>query len=114
MPKPLQLNETAPFAVREGAQQLGQCLRIARKRRRLTQRDLAAKAGIAYVTLRAVEAGNLQTGLGAYLAILWAMGMESEFATWADPQRDEEGKRLDIVRLPVRVRHREVNAHDYF
>lgn len=48
------------------------------KRRRLTLRELASKAGISYDTARAVEAGNLQTGLGAYLAMLWAMGLESE------------------------------------
>ena len=38
----------------------------------LTLRELASKAGISDDTARAVEAGNLQTGLGAYLAMLWA------------------------------------------
>jgi len=106
MPRPLQLNQTAPFAVKDGARRIGERLTMARKRRRLTLRELASKAGISYDTARAVEAGNLQTGLGAYLAMLWAMGLESEMQAFADPERDEEGKQLELTRLPQRVRHR--------
>ena len=105
MPRPLQLNQTAPFAVKNGAQRIGERLTMARKRRRLTLRELASKAGISYDTARAVEAGNLQTGLGAYLAMLWARGLESEIQMFADPERDEEGKQLELTRLPQRVRH---------
>jgi DNA-binding XRE family transcriptional regulator len=105
MPRPLQLGTTAPFVVKDGAQRIGERLSMARKRRRLTLRELAAKAGISYDTARAVEAGNLQTGLGAYLAMLWAMGLESEILAFADPDRDDEGKQLEASRLPQRVRH---------
>jgi DNA-binding XRE family transcriptional regulator len=106
MPRLLQLNETAPFAVKNGAQRIGERVALARKRRRLTLRELASKAGISYDTARAVEAGNLQTGLGAYLAVLWAMGLESEIHAFADPERDDEGKQLELTRMPQRVRHR--------
>ncbi|HUG23961.1 hypothetical protein [Piscinibacter sp.] len=106
MPRPLQLNDTAPFAVKDGAQRIGERLALARKRRRLTLRELASKAGISYDTARAVEGGHLQTGLGAYLAMLWAMGLESEIHAFVDPERDEEGKHLELARLPERVRHR--------
>ena len=104
MPRPLQLNTTAPFVVKDGARRIGERLSTARKRRRLTLRELAAKAGISYDTARAVEAGNLQTGLGAYLAMLWAMGLESEIQAFADPERDDEGKQLEASHLPRRVR----------
>ena len=114
MPRPLQLNTTAPFAVKNGAKNLGERLALARKRRRLTLRDLAAKAGISYDTARAVEAGNLQTGLGAYLAMLWAMGLESEIQAFADPERDGEGKQLEEARLPQRVRHRKERIDGQF
>lgn len=106
MPRPLQLSDTAPLAVRDGARRIGERVALARKRRRLTLRELASKAGISYDTARAVEAGNLQTGLGAYLAALWAMGLESEIEAIADPERDDEGKQLELTRLPQRVRHR--------
>ncbi|KQU78353.1 helix-turn-helix domain-containing protein [Rhizobacter sp. Root16D2] len=104
MPRPLQLNETAPYVVKDGAQRIGERLSTARKRRRLTLRELASRAGVSYDTARAVEAGNLQTGLGAYLAVLWAMGLESEIQAFADPERDDEGKQLERMRLPQRVR----------
>ncbi len=106
MPRPLQITDTAPLAVRNGARRIGERVALARKRRRLTLRELAAKAGISYDTARAVEAGHLQTGLGAYLAVLWAMGLESEIEAIADPERDEQGKQLELTRLPKRVRHR--------
>jgi transcriptional regulator with XRE-family HTH domain len=114
MPRPLQLNETAPFAVKDGARRLGERLALARKRRRLTLRDLAAKAGISYDTVRAAEAGNLQTGLGAYLALLWALGLESELDEVANPDRDETGKQLDMARQPRRVAHRNEKHDDEF
>jgi transcriptional regulator with XRE-family HTH domain len=114
MPRALQINETAPFAVKEGARHLGERLALARKRRRLTLRDLASRAGISYDTARAAEAGNLQTGLGAYLAMLWAMGLESEIVSFIDPERDEEGKQLELAQLPQRIRHRKERLDDEF
>jgi transcriptional regulator with XRE-family HTH domain len=114
MPRPLQLNETAPFAVKDGAHRIGERLALARKRRRLTLRELASKAGVSYDTARAVEAGHLQTGLGAYLAMLWAMGLESEIQAFVDPERDDEGKNLELARLPERVRHRKEHHDDEF
>jgi transcriptional regulator with XRE-family HTH domain len=111
MPRPLQINETAPFAVKGAARHLGERLALARKRRRLTLRELAAKAGVSYDTVRAAEAGNLQTGMGAYLVLLWAMGLEADIALIADPDRDDTGKQLDLARQPRRVAHRR-EAHD--
>jgi transcriptional regulator with XRE-family HTH domain len=100
--------------VREASQRIGQRLTLARKRRRLTLRELASKAGISYDTMRAVEAGNLQTGLGAYLAALWAMGLESEMQAFADPERDAEGRQLELARLPKRVRHAKERSDEQF
>ncbi len=104
MPRNLQFGETAPAAVREAAIGLGGRIRLARTRRRVTLRELAGRAGIAYDTARAVEDGNLQTGLGAYLAVVWALGLEADLAHWLDPDRDLEGKQLELARTPQRVR----------
>lgn len=87
MPRPLQFADTAPGAVSVAARELGRRLRLARLRRRLPQRLLAMRAGISYVTIRSVEAGNLQTGLGAYFAVIWALGLEAELAAFMDPDR---------------------------
>jgi transcriptional regulator with XRE-family HTH domain len=104
MPRPLMFNETAPAAVVDAANMIGTRVRLARVRRRLTLRQLAAKAGVSYDTARAVETGNLMTGLGAYLALVWALGLERELAAFLDPDRDLEGKQLELTRAPQRVR----------
>jgi len=104
MPRPLKLSATAPYAVISTIEQLGKRIRLARQRRRLKLRDLAAKAGVAYDTARAVERGNVATGVGAYAALAWALGLEREFAALLDPDRDTEGLTLERARTPSRVR----------
>src|SRR5262245_722953 len=114
MPRPLKLAHTAPAAVLVQARLLGTRLRFARKRRRLTLRELAAKAGIAYDTARAAEGGNIQTGIGAYLALAWAMGLDNAFAELLKPEDDVEGSKLALAQLPKRVRHAPSSADDDF
>ena len=104
MPRPLIFSASAPAAVKQAARDLGRRLRLARVRRRLSQRELASRAGISYVTMRAIEAGSLLTGLGAYLAAIWALGLERELAKLLDPDTDAEGKQLELSRTPRRAR----------
>lgn len=114
MPKPLLFAATAPAAVDQAARELGRRLALARVRRRLSQRQLASRAGISYVTMRATEAGNLLTGLGAYLAAIWALGLESDLAKLLDPDSDIEGKRLELSRTPRRARVKKGSARADF
>jgi transcriptional regulator with XRE-family HTH domain len=95
---------TAPAAVEEAAQRLGSRIRLARTRRRIPLRQLAQRAGVNHKTAAAVEAGSLLTGLGAYLALIWALGLEREVAKLLDPDHDEEGKQLELARTPKRAR----------
>ena len=74
---------------------------------------MAAKAGIAYDTARAVESGNIQTGFGAYLAHAWAMGLDNKFSELLKPEDDTEGGALEIVNLPKRVRHISTSDDDF-
>ncbi len=82
---------------------LGQNISTARKRRQLTQAQLATKAGLTRPLLARVEQG-VASGIDAYFAALWAMGLEREFINLADPSRDLEGVRLERLRLPRRAR----------
>ena len=104
MPKPLAFAATAPAAVLEAGRELGRRVRLARVRRRIALRELASRAGISYDTARAVEAGSLVTGLGAYLAVVWALGLECELAGLLNPDTDVEGKQLELARTPERAR----------
>jgi transcriptional regulator with XRE-family HTH domain len=95
---------TAPAAVEEAARTLGARIRLARIRRRLSLRELAQRAGVNHKTAAAVEAGGLLTGMGAYLALIWALGLERDLTKLVDPDHDEEGKQLELARTPKRAR----------
>lgn len=105
MPKPLAFAATAP-AVLEAGRELGRRVRLARVRRRIALRELALRAGISYDTARAVETGNLATGFGAYVAVIRALGLESQLAGLLIPDSDVEGKQLELARTPKRARSR--------
>ena len=96
--------EVAPVKVAEAARRLGFHIKTARQRRRLRQAELARKAGITVQTLRRVESGSLGTGIGAYLAALWAMGLDSAIGDLASPDQDIEGKTLEAALRGKRIR----------
>jgi transcriptional regulator with XRE-family HTH domain len=93
-----------PAAVERAVAELGASIATARLRRRWPQEELAAKAGITRPTLVAVEQGKLGTGIGAYVAVLWALGLHGDLALVAAPERDLEGQTLEASRLPDRAR----------
>ncbi len=84
--------------------QLGRHLETARMRREWRQEDLAAKAGIHPNTIKKIEAGAPGTGIGAYAAVLWALGLLDQLADVARPERDAEGETLASARLGARAR----------
>lgn len=81
---------------------LGRQIRMARKRRRMTQAELAARAGITDRTLRSLEAGEPATTLGSLAAVLDIFGLEHHLAGIA--RDDPQGEALAEVQLGRRVR----------
>ncbi len=94
----------APLEVRKAASELGMNLRVARKRRRMLQGDLAQKAGVGEKTVRRLEKGDGGVSVGNVLSVLWALGLLPTARALADPDTDEHGKTLELARLPERVR----------
>jgi transcriptional regulator with XRE-family HTH domain len=97
-------DESTPGAVVDTVAQLGRNIATARIRREFREEDLAAKAGITRTTLRRAEAGALGTGIGAYVAVLWALGLHHDIGEVASPNRDIEGQTLEAARRGQRVR----------
>ncbi|NNM65070.1 MAG: helix-turn-helix transcriptional regulator [Burkholderiales bacterium] len=83
---------------------LGRRLREARIRRGLRQEDVAEKLGFSRATINAVERGNMTTGMGVYLSVLWIYGLEREIDVLADPGLDREGLALSFDVNDKRVR----------
>jgi transcriptional regulator with XRE-family HTH domain len=113
MPRIALSEDSAPAKVVAAARRLGANIRTARKRRGLRQEDVATHAGITVPTLRRIERGSLGTGLGAYIAVLWAMGLESQLWDVADPTTDDEGQTLEAATRGERVRPSEVLSNDF-
>jgi transcriptional regulator with XRE-family HTH domain len=72
--------KTAPLlpATELRLQQFGQRLRLARLRRRLTGKQVAEHAGMTPITLRSLEKGSSGVTIGAYLAVMQALGAEKD------------------------------------
>ena len=83
--------------------QMGEQIRLARLRRRLTAELVAERAGISRVTLSNIEKGSPSVSIGSYAAVLHALnGMDKDLLLVA--KDDELGRKLQDLGLPTRCR----------
>jgi transcriptional regulator with XRE-family HTH domain len=86
--------------------EFGERLRLARLRRKLTAKQVAERAGMAPMTLRAVERGGSGVTIGAYLAVMQVLGLEKDFGLLA--KADVMGRELQDIPLHVKSRRSEL------
>jgi len=77
--------------------ELGENIRLARRRRGLSSLLLAERAGMSRPTLRAIERGNAGVTLGAVANVLHSLGLEQDLAQLA--RADERGRELQDAAL---------------
>jgi len=104
---------TIPLEAAERVRQLGQRVRVARTRRGLSIAQLATKAGINRNTLNALELGKPGVATGAFVTVLWALGLDRTLDGVAHPDADSHGKTLEASRRPKRVRPSRQPANEY-
>lgn len=73
--------DAMPPAVRTLLASLGSDFRKARKRRKLSLGDMAARCLTTPPTLRKVEAGDPTVSFGVVVTALWALGLENRLAS---------------------------------
>jgi transcriptional regulator with XRE-family HTH domain len=93
-----------PFQAVNALKKLGEDIRDARKRRRITMALLAERACITPDTLKQIEKGNPSTSIGGYASVLYSLGMIGRLQDIADVRYDLTGLMLEEERLPKRIR----------
>ena len=87
-------NKTAPLtpSTQTTLQTLGENLRLARLRRKISTTMMAERAGMTRNTLRAVERGESGVTIGAYASVLFCLGLEADLLLIA--KEDPLGRKL--------------------
>ncbi len=99
MPRKTQLPQPS---VQRQLRSLGENLRLARLRRRLTATQVAERAGMTRTTLRAVERGGPCVTMGAYANVLHVLGLHTDLGGVGSD--DELGRKLQDAELLRRTR----------
>lgn len=107
------IKKTLPIEASERIKELGYRVRLARTRRGMSIAEVAAKAGINRNTLNALELGKPGVGIGAYITVLWALGLDRTLDGVAHPDSDTHGKTLEASRWPARVRKSRKPKNEY-
>jgi len=81
---------------------MGENIKLARLRRKLTVRSMAERAGIAVSTLTNIEDGSPSVSLGSYLQVLSILRLEEDLTLIAD--QDPLGRQIQDAGLIVKKR----------
>ena len=82
--------------------ELGENIKLARLRRKLTAEQVSERANISRATLWSIEKGSESVAMGAYFQVLFVMGLESDFLLLA--KDDELGRKLQDAGLLTKKR----------
>lgn len=81
---------------------MGQNIKLARLRRKLSAAQVAERASIGRSTLWQIEKGTSSVTIGAYFQVLFVMGLEKDFLKLAGD--DEFGRKLQDAGLITKAR----------
>lgn len=76
---------------------LGENIKLARKRRKLTTMQVSERAGIDRTTLYKIEKGDSKVSIGSYFNVLRVLGLQDDFLKLAAD--DEFGRKLQDLDL---------------
>lgn len=83
-------------------EQVGENLKLARLRRKLSMTQVAERAGITRTTLWSIEKGAPNVSLAAYAQVLFVLGVEKDLLKLAED--DEVGRKIQDTGLIIKKR----------
>ncbi len=95
-----------PIQSQEALAQIGQNIKEARLKRRISTVLMAQKTGVTRVTIGKIEKGNPNVSIGAYALVIFMLGLTDKLKTLLDPFQDKEGINLERQRYPKRIRYK--------
>jgi transcriptional regulator with XRE-family HTH domain len=95
-----------PLPVKKVLRKLGDDIRKARLRRRISMDLMAQRAFISRTTLTKVEKGDPSVALGIYASVIFILGLVSYIEDLLDTNKDELGRFLENEKLPRRIRNK--------
>ena len=99
------LNDTSiPLPARHALRRLGRDIAIARRKRRISTADMAARLFVSRDTLWRLERGDPSVSSGTLATAIFVMGLHDRFANLAAPSTDELALSLEEQRLPKHIR----------
>ncbi len=93
---------------------LGELIRTARKKRRLTAQDLAQRAGISRGLLQRIENGNLKCEIGVVFEVATIVGVKLYDADQNTLTKHLHRAEAELELLPKSVRHKNKTVRDDF
>jgi transcriptional regulator with XRE-family HTH domain len=81
---------------------LGENIKLARLRRKLSSEQVSERANISRPTLSAIEKGSSSVSIGSYVQVLFVLGLAEDFLKVAND--DELGRRLQDAKLITKER----------
>ncbi len=78
-------------------EQLGENIKLARKRRSYTQVLISQRTGLSRLTIRKIEQGDPSVSMGHYVAVLGVLGLAGDIANVAHD--DVLGRKVQDIKL---------------
>lgn len=112
MPKSSTARQGLPFDVAQVITTLGKDIAVARKRRRIPLRAMAAKMMTSVDTVQRLEKGDPGVGIGILTTALWVLGLHRRLGDLVAPSSDSMGMQEEIRGLPRRIRAKKTPQDD--
>jgi transcriptional regulator with XRE-family HTH domain len=113
MPKASRAYLALPAITVDQLMKLGRDIAVARKRRHLSMRDMAARMMVNLKTVQRLEKGDPAVGIGMIAGALWILGLDRRLGDLVAPESDTLGLQEDINNLPRDFRTTRKRADKY-